>query len=293
MRFAILGIPCLALQLGLGQDFSSIQIEKASSGHRFVQAPLWSKASAALLFCDVPSDQILAYLPGKGTAKYREAMAGPSAIAYDKENHLVVAQTKARRIVRLYSGDEKKFDILADKFEGKRLNAPNDLVIRKDGQLYFTDPAFGNQADTRELSFYGVYHLNPKGELTAIARPKGRPNGLTLSPNGRILYVANSDERKVYAYDLDGKGVASNERVFVDKVDGPPDGLNVDEKGNLYIAANQIYIVSPQGKALHTIQMGDKPSNMAFGDEDRMTLYITAKTGVYRARMKVKGVSTE
>ncbi len=289
MRFAILGITCLSL----GQDFSSIQIEKASGGLRFAQSPLWSKATTALLFCDVPSDQILAFLPGKGTAKYREEMAGPSAIAYDKENHLVVAQTKARRIIRLYPGDDSKFDILAERFEGKRLNAPNDLVIRKDGQLYFTDPAFGKQAETRELNFYGVYHLNLKGELRVIAKPKGRPNGLTLSPNGRILYVANSDERKVYAYDLDGRGLATNERVFLNNIDGPPDGLHVDEKGNLYIAANHIYIVSPQGKPLHTIHIGDKPSNMAFGDEDRMTLYITAKTGVYRARMKVKGVTTE
>jgi gluconolactonase len=220
-------------------------------------------------------------------------MSGPSGLAYDQENHLVVAQTKARRIIRLYPNDEKKFDILVDKFEGKRLNAPNDLVIRRDGNLYFTDPAFGSQADSRELDFFGVFHLTPRGELTVIAKPKGRPNGITLSPNGRILYVANSDERKVYAYDLDGRGRATGERVFLDNIDGPPDGLHVDEKGNLYIAANHIYIVSPQAKPLHTIHMGDKPSNMAFGDEDRMTLYITAKTGLYRARMKVKGAATE
>jgi gluconolactonase len=289
MRFALLGITCLAL----GQDFSDIQIEKASSGHRFTESPLWSRAAKALLFCDIPSNQILAFLPDKGTAKYRENMAGPSALAYDPDGRLVVAQSRTRRIIRLYPGEETKFDVLAERFEGKRLNAPNDLAIRKDGQLYFTDPAFGAQSDTRELDFHGVYHLSPKGELSLIAKPKGRPNGITLSPNGRILYVANSDERKVYAYDLDGRGRATGERVFLDNINGPPDGLRTDEKGNLYVAANHIYIVSPQAQPLHTITMGDKPSSMNFGDEDRMTLYITAKSGVYRARMKVKGVAVE
>ena len=146
---------------------------------------------------------------------------------------------------------------------------------------------------SREMDFQGVYHMSPKGELSLIAKPKGRPNGVTLSPNGRILYVANSDERKVYAYDLDGRGKASNERVFLAGLDGVPDGLRTDEKGNVYVAANHVYIFSPQGKALHTIHMGEKPSNMAFGDADHLTLYITAKTSVYRARMKIKGAVSE
>jgi gluconolactonase len=289
MRFAILGITCLAF----AQDFSSIQIERASTGHRYTEAPLWSKSTDAMLFCDVPANTILAWLPGKGTARYRDDMAGPTALAYDPDGHLLVAQSKGRRIVRLYPGEDKKFDILVDKFEGKRLNAPNDLTVRKDGHIYFTDPAFGSQADTRELNFHGVFHLSPRGDLKVVAKPKGRPNGITLSPNGRILYVANSDERRVYAYDLDGKGQATNERVFLDNIDGPPDGLRTDEKGNLYIAANGVVIVNPQAQPLYTITMGDKPSNIAFGEEDRMTLFITAKSGLYRARMKVKGAVVE
>lgn len=289
MRLAVLGITSLAL----AQDFSGIQVERASAGHRFTEAPLWSKATTSLLFSDVPANNILAFVPGQGVGKYRENMEGPTALAYDPDGKLLVAQSRARRIIRLYPGDTEKFDILVERFEGKRLNGPNDFTVRKDGNLYFTDPAFGKQSDTRELDFYGVYHLTPKGELTAIAKPKGRPNGITLSPHGRILYVANSDERRVYAYDLDSRGRASGERVFVDQIEGPPDGLRTDEKGNLYIAAGGIQIVSPQGKTLYTIPMGDKPSNIAFGDEDRMTLYITAKTGVYRARMKVKGATTD
>ena len=289
MRFAAIGIACILC----GQDFSGTQLEKAAGGLHFTEGPLWSKAAAALLFCDVPTSTIHAFLPGKGVGKYRENMGGATALAYDPDGHLVVAESKARRIVRLYPNDEEKIDILAERFEGKRLNGPNDLAIRKDGQLYFTDPAFGSQSDRRELDFHGVYHLTPKGELTVIAKPKGRPNGIVLSPNGKILYVTNSDERKVYAYDLDGRGKAGNERVLLQDIDGVPGGIRTDEKGNLYVAAKNVLIFSPTGTLLHTIHMGEKPSNLAFGDEDRMTLFITAKTGVYRARMKVRGAVGE
>lgn len=289
MRFGFFWIACLAL----GQDFSGIQLEKVSGGHRFTEGPLWSKYIDGLLFCEVPSNMVLAYHSGKGLGKYLEQAGGASGLAYDAEGRLLIAEGKKRRIVRLSANDDKKVEVLAERFEGKRFNGPNDIVVRKDGQIYFSDPAFGAQSEVREMDFHGVYHMSPKGELSLIAKPKGRPNGVTLSPNGRILYVANSDERKVYAYDLDSRGKAGNERVFLAGLDGVPDGLRTDEKGNVYVAANHVYIFSPLGKGLHTIHMGEKPSNMAFGDADRMTLYITAKTSVYRARMKVKGAVSE
>ena len=181
-------------------------------------------------------------------------------------------------------------EVLADKWDGKRLNAPNDIVVRKDGHVYFTDPAFGdNQNKGRELDFYGVYHIPPKGPMELIAKPKGRPNGLALSPNGKILYVDNSDERNVYAYDLDAKGVASGERVLVSNIDGSPDGMKVDEKGNLYVTAKGLAIYTPQGNLLHTIELAEMPRNCAFGDSDFQTLYITALTSLYRLRLPVKG----
>jgi gluconolactonase len=289
MRWGLIAIALAAV----GQDYHDAQMERVSGGHRFTESPLWSKATTALLFCDVSTNQILAFVPGKGTLKYREEMAGPSAIAYDTEGRLLVAQTRNRRIIRLYPGDDKKFDVVVERFEGKRLNAPNDLVVRKDGQVYFTDPAFGAQTETRELDFNGIYHLTPKGELSIVARPKGRPNGITLSPNGRTLYVSIADERRILAWDLDGRGRAGNERVFAEGIEGPPAGMKMDEKGNLYVAANQVLVLGPDGKQLHAFPLPDKPSNLAFGDEDRQSLYITAKGAVYRARMKVKGAASE
>ncbi len=125
---------------------------------------------------------------------------------------------------------------------------PNDLAVRKEGDVYFTDPAFGNQQDTRELDFFGVYHISRKGELEVIAKPKGRPNGIALAPDGRTLYVSNSDERNVRAYDLDKSGAASNERTLISGIEGVPDGICVDEKGDLYVAANRMQVYSPEGK---------------------------------------------
>jgi gluconolactonase len=169
------------------------------------------------------------------------------------------------------------------------LNAPNDIAIRRDGHVYFTDPAFGNQEDKRELSFYGVFHITPKGELEAVTKSKTRPNGITISPNGKILYVADSDARLVRAWDLDKAGAASNERVAIDKIEGVPDGIRTDEKGNLYVAAKFVYVYSPQGQLLGKIELSETPSNIAFGDADLESLFITARTSVYRVRLGVKG----
>jgi len=289
MRFGLLALAVVAV----GQDYSDLQMERVSGGHRFTESPLWSKATGLMLFCDVGTNQILAFLPGKGTLKYRDEMEGPTAIAYDTEGRLLVAQPRLRRIIRLYPGDDKKLDVVVERFEGKRLNAPNDMVVRKDGQMYFTDPAFGAQIEGRELDFNGVYHLTAKGELSVVARLKGRPNGITLSPNGRVLYVSVSDERRILAWDVDGRGRAANERVFAEGIAGPPAGLRTDEKGNLYVAANEVLVLDANGKRIHSIALPDKPSNLAFGDEDRQSLYISAKGGLYCARMKVKGAVSE
>jgi gluconolactonase len=184
-------------------------------------------------------------------------------------------------------------EVLADQWQGKRLNAPHDLAVSHSGHVYFTDPAFAAQADTRELDFYGVYHITPKGQLSLIAKPAGRPNGIALSPNGRILYVANSDERNVHAYDIGHDGEASGERLLIAAVDGIPQGLQTDEKGNLYVSAKGVLVYSPEGQLLGTIPVAELPSSCVFGDPDLHTLYITARTSVYRVRLDAKGAAAD
>jgi gluconolactonase len=268
------------------QDFSDIKVEKVDGGFQFAEGPVWSR-EGFLLFSDVPNNVLRKLVPGERSQIARENSNGGNGNTFDAHGRLYTCESRSRRVIR----QDKKgnVEVLADKWEGKRLNAPNDIVVRKDGNVYFTDPAFGNQVDSRELDFYGVYRIPPKGPMELVARPKGRPNGITLSPNGRILYVSNSDERNVRAYDLDRDGKPSNERVFISTIDGPPDGMRTDEKGNLYITANGLAVYSPQGKLIHTIDFAEPPRNCAFGDADLQTLYVTAMTSLYRIRLDVKG----
>jgi gluconolactonase len=264
------------------QDFTLLKVELLAKGFTYTEGPAWSK-DGFLIFSDTPADKLLKWVPGQDPEVYREDAHGPSGNAFDSQGRLYTCETRARRVTRT---DKKgAIEVLADRFEGKRLNAPNDIVIGKSDHVYFTDPAFGSQQETRELDFYGVYHLASKSQLKVIARPKGRPNGIALSPNGRLLYVANSDEHNVRAYDLDKNGDASNERVLISNIDGVPDGLRVDEKGQLWVAANGIAIYSPEGKLIHTIPVHGVASNLAFGEGDLKSLFITSRGNVYRARL--------
>lgn len=277
----------LALALpACAQNFTDYHVVRVAAGYTFTEGPAWSR-DGYLLFSDVPNDKIWRFTPGEKPVLFRDSSEGANGNAFDAKGRLYTCESRSRRVTRT---DKKGVvEVLAERWEGKRLNAPNDIVVRKDGHVFFTDPAFGRQAEARELDFYGVYQITPKGELRLIARPQGRPNGVGLSPDGGILYVANSDERNLRAYDVDRNGNVSNERVLISGIDGPPDGIAVDEKGNIYVAANKLFIYSSQGKLLHAIEVAEKPSNCAFGDADLGTLFITARTSVYAVRLGVKG----
>jgi gluconolactonase len=267
------------------QDFTEIQVEKVVSNQRFTEGPVWAR-EGYLLFSDVPSNRLMK-VGSAGVSVVREKSNGAYGNALDSQGRLYTCESRTRRVIRM---DQKgRVQVLADQWEGKRLNAPNDIVVRKDGHVYFTDPAFGSQQDTRELDFYGVYHITPKGEVSLVAKSSGRPNGIAVSANGRILYVTNSDDRTVMAYDLDRQGNASNERVLVRDIPGVPGGIRVDEKGNLYVAAKGVNVYSSEGKRITTIEISETPSNLAFGEDDFSTLFVTARTSIYRVRLDTKG----
>lgn len=269
--------------LAAAQDFSDIHLEKIAKDLIYAEGPAWSP-EGFLLFSDCVTNKLHKFTPGKGDAEFSTVAGGPIGNAYDAQGRLYTCEFRERRVTR--TSKNGKVEVLAARFEGKRLNAPNDITVRRDGHVFFTDPAFGNQQDTRELDFYGVFHLTPRGELDAIARLKTRPNGIALSPNGKTLYVTDSDARCVRAYELD-HGAA--ERVVVDKIPGVPDGIRVDEKGDLWVAAKAVYAYSPEGKLLGEINMPDTPTNLAFGGHDFETLYITTHNLLYRVQIGVKG----
>lgn len=268
------------------QDFSDLKVERVAAGYRYAEGPVWS-LDGYLLFSDTVTNRLFKFVPGRATSLYRDQLVGSSGNTFDLQGRLYTCEFRDRRVTRT---DRKgKVDVLAERYDGKRLNAPNDIVVRKDGNVYFTDPAFGDQQDHRELDFYGVYHLTSKNDLKVVAKPRGRPNGITVSPNGRVLYVTNSDEHNVRAYDLDRAGSASKERVLISGIEGVPGGVRVDEKGNLYVAARAVFVYSPEGKPLVTIEFSDGPTNCAFGDPDLQGLYVTTRVAVFRVRLKVKG----
>lgn len=274
------------VSVAAAQNFDDLKIDRIAGGYVYADGPVWSQ-DGHLVFSDVPAANVLKWMPGLPPVVLRDNANGPAGNTFDQQGRLYTCETHARRVVRT---DKKgRVEVLADKYQGKRLNAPNDIVVRRDGEIYFTDPAFGKQQDSRELDFYGVYRLSRKGELEVVAKPRGRPNGIAISPNGKVLYVGNSDERNIRVYDLDKTGAASNERVLVPNIDGIPDGIRIDEKNDIYVAARRILVFSPEGKPLGEILTPEAPSNCAFGDPDFQSLYITARTSVYRVRLDVKG----
>jgi gluconolactonase len=265
----------------LAQEPPVASAAKIATGFRFTEGAAWSK-DGYLIFSDTPSGRLLKWSPGHMAEIFRENSGGPAGNAFDAQGRLYTCETRARRITRTERGG--KVEVIAERFEGKRLNAPTGISVSKSGHIYFTDPPFGYQEDQRELDFYGVYHLPPKGPLGLLAKLPGRPHGVALSPSGRTLYVSSADEHNVRAWDLDRNGEASGERVLISGIAGVPAGIAVDESGNLYVAASGIDIYSPEGRLIRTIGMAEPASSITFGDADMKSLYVTARGNVYRIR---------
>lgn len=267
------------------QDFTDYHVEKVVTGFHYLNSPVFAR-EGFLLLTDPPANKVLKWTTGKPDVLL-ENSAGASGLGMDTSARIYVCESRARRIVRI--DKNRKLEVVADSWEGKKFNAPNDIIVRRDGHAYFTDPAFGYQQDTKELDFYGVFHLSPKGEVTPIAKWSTRPNGIGMNFAGRILYVGDADRRAIRAFDIDKNGRATNERPFVSGIEGVPRGLTLDEKGNVYVAAKNVDVYSPEGKRIWRFEFGTEPSSCTFGDGDLQALFITAGESLYRIRLKVKG----
>jgi gluconolactonase len=272
------------------------KIEKVAGDFKFTEGPVWSP-EGVLLFSDIPNDVVLKWDSKSGqVSDFRRPSAQSNGNTLDHDGRLVSCEHTGRRVSRR----EKDGSVvtLADRYEGKRLNSPNDVVFKSDGAMYFTDPPYGlpkgDEDPAKELPQDGVYRLK-RGKLTLLTGELKRPNGLAFSPDEKTLYVANSDtERKIWmAYPVKRDGTLGRGKLFFDvtaeKADGLPDGMKVDREGNLYCTApGGVWIFSPEGKHLGTIQPPEVPANCAWGDDGK-TLYMTAQTGLYRIRLNVGG----
>jgi gluconolactonase len=284
LRLVLASAICAAL--APAQDLPKTTIEIIGKNFVFTEGPAWSK-EGFLIFSDPAADRLWKWTPGGEAASFREQSGGASGNAFDSQGRLYTCETHTRRVTRTNLKDGR-IDVVADQWEGKKLNAPCDLAVSKSDHVYFTDPAFGGQQDHRELDFYGVYHAQPKGPLKLVAKSSGRPHGIAISPNGRVLYVTNADERNVRAYDLDRNGDAAGERVLIARLDGIPGGMKVSEKGELYVATTKgISVFSADGKEIRTVTIHDGPSDCVF-DPQGTWLYVTARSSLYRVRVEGK-----
>jgi gluconolactonase len=289
------------------------RLEKLADGFAWTEGPVWRKSGGYLLFSDIPNNTIVRWKQGEGISVFLRPAGytgptplgrelGSNGLTFDAHDNLVMADHGNRQIARLNDSNFTK-TTLADRYEGKRLNSPNDLVFHPNGDLYFTDPPYGldepNRTKAKELPFNGVYRLKPNGELTLLTRDLTFPNGIAIAPDGRTLYVAVSDGDKPLwmAYDLQADGTIARGRVFFDAAPlaakggvGAPDGMKVDRNGNLFATGpGGVLVFSPNGKHLGTIVTGERTANVAFGD-DGSTLYITADHTLMRIRLSTKGL---
>lgn len=270
----------------------SAKLEKIAGDFQFIEGPIWHP-DGFLLFSDIPANIIYKFASNQQVEVFRRPSGKANGNTLDKENRLLTAEHENRRVSR--TEKDGKVITLADRYEGKRLNSPNDLVVKSDGSIYFTDPSYGISKEQQELGFYGVYRLASDGKLTLLVKDLVLPNGIAFSPDEQKLYVNNSEARYIAVYDVKPDGTVTNERLFADLKDasqgGVPDGLKVDLEGNVYSTGpGGVWIFSPDGKLLGKISVPETATNLAWGESDRKTLYITGSTSLYRIRLKIAGV---
>jgi gluconolactonase len=283
----------------------------AANKFEWAEGPVWDRAGKRVLFSDIPRNMIWEWSQTSGLKEFLKPSGytaaapftgrepGSNGLAFNKAGELVMCQHGDRRIAKWVDG---KFVTLADRYAGKRLNSPNDLAIRSNGEVYFTDPPYGlpqlTQDPGRELDFQGVYRLSGNGEVTLLTRELDRPNGLAFSPDEKTLYVANSVPAKaiLMAFPVRPDGNLGTGKVFFDvtaavseRRPGVPDGLKVSRDGTVWASGpGGVLVYSSQGKHLGTLATGVATANLAFGD-DGSTLYLTADKSLVRVRTKVKG----
>src|SRR5580704_10190299 len=327
-----------ALTTGYAQDLQKLdpaldklvapdaKLERVATGfNKWTEGPVWTH-DGSLLFAEIPANNIIRSKPGEaasvfmhpsgyaGIAAYAGPEPGSNGMTLDADGRVAVAGHARRNVWRLESVDAKaQITVLADSYQGKKLNSPNDLVYKSDGSLYFTDPPYGlpTQSDTdpsKELEVNGVYRLPAarqhkpgappdRDKLQLVIKDLPRPNGVAFSPDEKFLYIADSGKKIWMRYRVQPDGSVTDGTVFLDPTSDPakgvPDGLRLDKNGNLYGAGpGGVWIISPEGKHIGTIKVPEVVSNVAWGDKDGKTLYITASTSVYRIKLNIAGDRT-
>ena len=267
------------------------EAERLATGFVFTEGPLWHP-DGFYYFVDVRSSVLYRIVPGRVPEVVREKTGGGNGTTFDLQGRLVICEGDNRRVARMAA--DGRVEALVDRFEGKRLNRPNDVVCKSDGSIYFTDPGLRVPLAERELPYAGVYRVTPDG-VTSLVADFEYPNGLAFSPDERRLYVANTRwAQYIHVLDLDPSGKMVRRRIFADmssdETDGVPDGMKVDIEGRVYCTGpGGTWVFAPDGARLGVIRTPEVPANLAFGGPDLRTLFLTARTSLYTLRVKVPG----
>jgi gluconolactonase len=266
--------------------------ERLATGFGFTEGPLWHP-DGFYYFVDIRANKLFRVTPGKAPEVVRENTGEGNGTTFDLQGRLVMCEGSHRRVTRM--GADGRVETLAERYEGKRLNRPNDVVCKSDGSLWFTDPDLRVPFSERELPYAGVYRIAPDGSTMLMADCE-YPNGLAFSPDERLLYVANTRwTQYIHAFELDASGKVVRRRIFAEMAsdedkNGVPDGMKVDVEGRVYCTGpGGTWVFAPDGKRLGIIQTPEVPANICFGGRDLRTLFLTARTSIYSLRVNVPG----
>lgn len=264
-------------------------VQLVQGGFGFTEGTVWVPALGVLRFSDIPASRIHQYDPSTdGLSVWREPSGNTNGSALAPNGDLIMCEHSGRRISRSPAAGSPAPTPVATEYQSGAFNSPNDAIVRSDGQIYFTDPTYGLGNQTPELGFRGVFRVDGQGTVHLVDDAYQQPNGIALSPDETKLYVSDSAAGDVYVYEVAPDGSTGPRALFVEL--GPSDGMAVDDAGNLYFTtSNGIEVHAADGSPWGTLAVPEQPANCTFGDEDRRTLYITARTGLYRVRLAIPG----
>ena len=265
------------------------KIEKAETGYSFTEGPAVA-SDGKVYFTDQPNDKIYVWEEEKGVSLWLEGTERSNGMYFNDQDELVACADEYNRIIAF--NEHKEYRVIYENFDGKQLNGPNDLwIVPNSGGIYFTDPYYHRdywkEGHTEEQDARGVYYISPQGDATRVANDYVQPNGLIGTPDGKTLYVADINDRKIWKYDIHEDGTLSNKTLFANN---GSDGMTIDNLGNIYLTMGKVWVYSPSGELIQEIDLPESPSNICFGGKARDTLFITARTSVYTIKMNVRGI---
>ena len=272
----------------------NVAIHRIARGFRFTEGPTWFAQGPYLLFSDIPANRIVKLAPNEQVSTFRYPSGHANGLTHDLQGRLIACEHGTRQVTR--TERDGSITTLAHTYRSRKLNSPNDVVVKSDGSIYFTDPPYGIELHQQEQPIQGVYRLSPDGtQLTVVAVDFEKPNGLAFSPDETKLYIDDSSPRRhIRVFDVRPDGTLANGRVFhamnIHKP-GSPDGMKVDTEGRVFCTGpGGVWVIDPTGTHLGTIVVPEQPANCAWGSDDLRSLYITARTSVYRIRVNNPGI---